>query len=518
MNMQPAPLLDYVFLSDPGGNAIFLVERDGLVWRYDETLPPGQPHGKRRQVLKDYRVLDWTECLHGPTAWNWHEGWLPILELTDSHGSRLRLMADGECLLVEFPDGVCRSYPGGEEITADTFVETCINCKHSWIDWFGYGRQLPRTHSFWDNAWKSSWVQAKSIYADRHPRYGTGTYTEARSDGFPPTTLSMVSALLTYEHDAEARETLGYYLRRFVLPDGRIDYYGPAISEYGALLALTARIMHETHDGRTWLLDHLSPVQSLFRYLIRCRIPVLSAVDKVYGLIQGSPEADTRSDTGAFFHNNMHVWRGFTDISRAFRELGLISEALEAEYHADDLARRLRRAIQGVRPSRGPLPSRVDREEKFTSLTESLESAYVNYRYYPEMLETGFLDREDALRIIEARETLGGELDGTTVFASPEIGERLDDWPICSYAKALLELGETERFQRVLNGHATLHSTPDTFTAYEQVYQNGSPRQAAADWCVPSQLALPRMLAWSFDYTTRQGETLRLGGPRPCPE
>ena len=37
------------------------------------------------------------------------------------------------------------------------------------------------------------------------------------SDGFPTTTLAMVSALLTFEHWAEAQETLSFFLRRLLV-------------------------------------------------------------------------------------------------------------------------------------------------------------------------------------------------------------------------------------------------------------------------------------------------------------
>lgn len=506
------PVLDYAFLSDPTANTVYIVERDGLVWKYDETLPGGQPHGRRQSLLPKYTQLDWKQHLSGPTVWRWLDGWLPILVLEDANHQRLEALVKGDKLLVRLAE-TCRRYPGGEVITPDEFDCHIDSVRKFWTAWIAEGIVLPAIDRFWDNAWRSSWVQARMIYGGLHPRYGTGTYTEARSDGFPPTTLSMVAALLTYGHGGDAQATLGYFLNRFLLPDGRIDYYGPAISEYGGLLSLASRTMHETAGGREWFLDHLAPIEAMMRYLIRCKIPIVGNTDPRFGLIQGSPEADTRTDTGAFFHNNMHAWRGFVDIARGLRTVGLNSQALEAEYHADDLAAKIHLAIEAVRNENPFLPSRVDRSEQFSSFTESNESAYVNYRYYPEMLEAGFLEPGDAVQIVQAREKLGGDLDGTTVFSSPELGTRLDDWPICSYARALLELGEHERFLRTLKGHARHHQTPDTFTAYEQVYQNGNPRLAAADWCVPCQLALPRMLAWSFSYTTRNGKRVQLGGP-----
>ena len=68
----------------------------------------------------------------------------------------------------------------------------------------------------------------------------------------------------------------------------------------------------------------------------------------------------------------------------------------------------------------------------------------------------------------------------------------------------------------LLRSHLLNYISPDLFYAYETVTVSGSPRRAWSDWCVPAQLALPRMLLWSFAYTTREGAELRWGGPAPA--
>ncbi|MBT3378276.1 MAG: hypothetical protein HN742_38490 [Lentisphaerae bacterium] len=490
-------LEDYCFLSDQAANSVFIIERDGRVWRYDETLPGGSPRARTPEQIAPYTLLSLADTLGPPPwTWCWRGGWEPTLCITSPAGAQAQLLAVSEELWVALPDTV-RSFPGGDLINPSTFQSKADAARSDWEGWFASGLEPPSTDEWWDNAWRSSFVQARCIYGDCHPRYGVATYTEARSDGFPPTTLAMVAALLAYQHTAEARTLLSYYLDRFILPDGRIDYYGPAISEYGGLLSLAADAFRGDASGADWFADIAEPVWRIQTYLARCRDRWVSTVDPKFGLIMGSPEADTRSDAGAFFHNNMLAWRGLSDIAGVWRELRLAPRALEAGYLADDLSRRLHRAVAASRRPGRPLPTRVDKQETFTRFDESCEAAYANYRYYPEMLGSGFLGHEDALGIVQAREQWGGQEFGMTVFSFPEWGRSFDDWPICSYAEGLLKLGETERFLAVMNGHARHHHTQDTFTAYEAVCRDGSPRRARSDWCVPAQLALPRMLAWS---------------------
>jgi len=499
-------------LSDPDANAVFIVERDGRVWQYDETVP-GRPAAQRTpQMLEPYTLFHVQDYLPGgPFTWRWRGGWEPTLQILGRQGEMLELLACGDELWLRTPDRTLR-FPGGAPVNADRMTETIEQARSRWERWFAEGRTIPSIDPWWDAAWRSSLIQARSIYAGLHPRYGVATYTEARSDGFPPTTLSMVSALAAFGHIREALDIFGYFLDRFILPDGSIDYYGPSISEYGALLVLTGEVADATgvdENFREWLFRHESAIWSIQKYLVRCRNPYVSPVDTQFGLIIGSPEADTREDRGAYFHNNMMAWCGLRTIAGVWKRFGWTSRACEAAYIAADFERRVRNAVASLRRPREPLPVRTDKPERFQRFDESRDAAYANYRYYPEMLESGFLDREEAMKIVRARETRGGERFGMTVFTYPGMDDCCDDWPICSYAKGLLRLGEHRRFLNVLRGHAMHHQTRDTFTAYEIVHASGAPRRAWSDWCVPAQVALPRMLAWAQDAGLLQ----ELGGP-----
>jgi hypothetical protein len=56
-----------------------------------------------------------------------------------------------------------------------------------------------------------------------------------------------------------------------------------------------------------------------------------------------------------------------------------------------------------------------------------------------------------------------------------------------------------DEIRRVLFSHLAGHTTPETWTAYEQVSISGNPfRCCLADYCVPSQLVIPRLAAWLY--------------------
>ena len=86
--------------------------------------------------------------------------------------------------------------------------------------------------------------------------------------------------------------------------DGRIRYYGPSIAEYGQLLH-TAALLEERAGPADWWADGFKALDRIAEYLLRLR-----AAAGGDGLISGVPEADTRADTGPYFHNNAWVVKG----------------------------------------------------------------------------------------------------------------------------------------------------------------------------------------------------------------
>ena len=62
-------------------------------------------------------------------------------------------------------------------------------------------------------------------------------------NSFPPATIFLVQALLAWGQSARAaRRALSHYLSRYVKPDGTLDYYGPAVAEYGQVAGAGGRV------------------------------------------------------------------------------------------------------------------------------------------------------------------------------------------------------------------------------------------------------------------------------------
>ena len=144
-------------------------------------------------------------------------------------------------------------------------------------------------------------------FEGRHPRYGRGPHGQARHDGFPPTIISAVDALLSWGLDDRAFELLTYWLERFVHWDtGEIFYYGPSLSEYGQLLKLAARTT-AVRPLAEWPPDARRGANNLAGRLLRL------ADEAGDGLVLGVPEADESGRPGRFFHNNAWIARGLSE-------------------------------------------------------------------------------------------------------------------------------------------------------------------------------------------------------------
>ncbi len=54
---------------------------------------------------------------------------------------------------------------------------------------------------------------------------------------------------------------------------------------------------------------------------------------------------------------------------------------------------------------------------------------------------------------------------------------------------------EWTRLKTLIHSYVKFHQTPDTYTSYESVNADSPIRNAVTDFCVPSQLVYPRLLA-----------------------
>ena len=445
-------------------------------------------------------MFNWRNELSGPCRWQWRKGFLPVLEIVSQEHLLELTVFEGHLLIrkdqqqfIAFP--LCSN---GSEL----FGKALEKIEKKWEDFFRISAVPPQLPGHDPNAWKSCFVQALSVFRYRHPRYGVGCYNYSIHDGFPPTVISMTDALLECGHTQKAFEILDYFLERFITPEGLIDYYGPSLAEYGMILDLCGRLTN-LPEAAELLLKHRRTLEKMGHYLIALRNPWRNGSGNMeMRLLKGSPEADTRNENLIWPHNNAWILNGFRALSRIARQLGCREWAAETAAEAEDLHEQLRKTLDRYKTVDGVVPYVIRDNFELKKFQSSMETTYANYRYYPELLASGILSREEALKIIEARETMQGELEGMTFFnykvclpddpVAPDYA--CDNWPILCYGRALAQVGEKDRLLKVIEGHYRYHQTRDTFTAYEIVDADLPLRRAVTDWCVPVQLAYPGLL------------------------
>lgn len=347
-----------------------------------------------------------------------------------------------------------------------------------------------------------------------HPKYGVGVYGRAEHDTFPPATLYLAAAALEWGLFERAKAVLGHYLTNFVRRDGGIAYYGPAVSEYGQLLALFARCWMLTRD-RDWLAEHRRPAERIAARLCALRNKSRMEHERsspLFGLIPGLPEADYTGmgiPNEPYYSGDAWAWRGLKAYAAALDAAGDADGAAcwadEARDYLADIRASVERSI--LRDTDPPfVPVIAGRRDAYVSLTESTAASYANYRFYPELLSAGALLPEDALSVLRYRWTHGGDLMATTRFH-----DHLDDWPAAHYAWGLLAVGEAERVSLLLYAHLIHHQSRGTFTAYEQVPfdpERAPVRRHKADYCVCAQLIVPLVLKWMLLWEPWDEEAL----------
>ena len=494
-----SPVEDYIFLSGCDGVHQYIIERSGEVWKQPaccEIL-------FLRRNFPETAVFDWTgDIPQADAVWKWRQGYLPVLEISDKNNN-LELLVSGEHLLVRKNHLDVRAFPPCDS-PAERFEQELVRIQQRWDDFFSRCLQpiVPAHHH--QSAWKSCWVQALSAYRSRHPRYGAGHYAYSVHDGFPPTTIAMTDALWQFGLSGMSLDLMDYFLERFILDNGSFDYYGPSLAEYGMILKNLAAYS-TAEEGRDFLHKHKQTILSLTRLLYRQRNPLINGGEK-NRLLRGVPEADTRDVEDVYLHNNAWVWRGLKEIARAAETLQWREMAVEADIEAEDLQQCIRRGISQFIARGEIVPYVLKADFSLRDFTAGRDDSYANYRYYPELLESGFLTRDEALKIIETREQCKGEFCGMTLFhykaafpegspeadAVPEFG--CNHWPIYSYGQALAVLGEKDRLCKLIECHYFNYQSRDTFTAYEGIDADSVVRRAITDWCVPAQLVYPRLL------------------------
>lgn len=460
-----AVLQGYVFLSDPEGSAVYLIERSGMVWKQH----PGLVFYLNLQSRSE--IWNWHSRITGDARWRFPEPGVGELEL-QGDGIRLTFICAGEELWYRCGNDVF-DVASGKPRSVDQYeaqLAKMRDFRSRELACFDREWQTPQLR----DAVLNSVMFARMAFTGLHPHYGAGFYGLPEHDGFPPTILSITDLYLLAGAKEKAEALFSAYLHRFVDPEsGEIDYYGCSIAEYGMLLRWFYRFPEPFQQ------EHAIYARALLRKL--SQLPI----DPEYGLLIGSPEADERSDQGVFAHNNAQA------------AAGLIAAG---DVHGKELAEKLVTALRIHKKKCGFLPWRLDQlipePENFY---DERKSSYANYRYYPELMESGILPLPMEEEIIALRLKHNGEENGITTMRNGRSdgvpgNYHYDDWTLWSIAAADFRAGRTERFNAAWQGHLSLHTCPDTYICYEQVNAFGSPRRPYADFCVPSQLTLPRLL------------------------
>lgn len=413
--------------------------------------------------------------------------------------------------------------PGAQRLKDGAeFYRGLLDTAQYWEHFFQDGMQIKLPDARVQNASKAAIVRALIGEVGLHPKYGVGFYAEERHDTFPPTTIELVSCLLDWGYTKQAGDRLGYYLSNYVKQDGTFDYYGPALSEYGQMLALAVRYVRVTHDA-VWQRQHTPQLQRIAQYITaqlhasREKYPVGSPYR---GLLWGAAEADTASDRQLYFSGNVWCWRGLHDLSgmlmtEAQRTGDAASGenakqvAAEASELRTDVLAALERSFQHTTPPF--LPPVAGKMKPFGNMTESEFASYTNYRYWPEMLSAGLLPPAMDEAILSYRRTHGGDVAATTRF-----DDHLDDWTYANHAWGLLQADDISHFLLGFYGHMAYSQTPGTFTAYEQAAIKGErSRTYVADYCVPSQVVTPQMLRWMLVWEPWDRNEVWIGAAVP---
>ena len=169
-------------------------------------------------------------------------------------------------------------------------------------------------HPFLDLSVKTGLAHIDATFHGDHPKYGVGAYAQELHDGFPPTIIAAVDAPSAWGLHERAAQLFRYWLVTFVQDDGSLRYYGPSMSEYGQLLH-TAALLEERAGTEGWWSEGFPALDRIAECLLRLR----AAAARQESLLFGAPEADTRKDTGRYFHNNGWAVKGLHALGRSVR-------------------------------------------------------------------------------------------------------------------------------------------------------------------------------------------------------
>jgi hypothetical protein len=512
------PLLDMTFLGDEHCEERAVVRPDGAMEGYFEAafeVKPGARvvHGLLAETMNAVCYGAWDERQQRGVemvAFALADG--PAGELTVYR--RLRTVcADGETV------GYERSC-GGEVAQASEFYRSLQTAYLRHTEWAARGMQVRLPETEVRRGVVASLRLTDLAFRGVLPRYGVGYYDRPEHNSFPPAVLFFSWAMMEWGRLDRARDALSHCLGRYVKPDGTFDYYGPAVAEYGQLLAAAARYLELSAD-RQWWDHHLVILHRIVRRLVALRHEAIaSGPPELRGLIPGLPEADYHGDAAEwqayYFAGDVWVCRGLREVGRALlgdagtcREGGALLAEADA-YRAD-----IRAAVKAATHPSGFVPAGPAQPPPFERMTESRHASYCNYRYLLEMASAGVLEAATIRAMARYRRAHGGELLGTTRFAG-----HLDDWPAWHWVRGLLDTDDVAGYLNTFYGHLAYHHSHGNWASYEQVTVLPGERgvrtlSGRAEQVVPCQAMAALMLKQMLVDDDRDADVLHL--LRACP-
>lgn len=424
----------------------------------------------------------------------------------------------------------------GKAIAEELFYDALTDTVACWLEFLESGTHLDLPEEELGRVSEGIMTSARTTFTGPRPHYGHKFYGWELHDNFPPNFIWSIEAACLMGQEVWAREIFEHLIRYGLSSEGRFVYrqammLGSSAAEYGMTLWLINRyskiLMPAGADKLTK--KRLSGMGNvIMAHCIVC--PELGG----RRLVKMCAEADNNVRVNVYLNNNLWAIRGLEALCEILGECDgekykktaeelrqSINDVLDEHCIKDD-------RFGAVPPFRFGYPaipytlsncesellpkSDEERERYFHTVTgrrdfdvtdqEITENTYSNYRYVPEAMSAMILPEEMANGLYTVRRELGGNLLGMIRFRS-----WLDDWPVTSYARFLLESGRVEEYLLLLYSHTKHHGHPELLCYYEQVKLYG---EVSANDCIPSLLTTPIMTAWTFAYQTVGEGKLRL--------
>lgn len=529
----------YVFLSGVASQGAILVDRNGNC--YDQEQPGMACGSMLAHATPFFCPAEEDYCLEGKTArFSWVDNcsilqwWYDNLLQAEAFVHPLDPSIHPILFLrIAYPERKTRYYcfctSGLQDVWPNTRMEISaekyLSEREDTLQWWKENSPCAQIYigdDRWHKLLKRTLINGLITFSGGRPRYGHAYYGLGQGDNFPPAFITMAETLLMAGDTIRAAALVDYVFCYIVRADGAFAYYGPTAAEYGQWLFISERITR-----RQRIFRHMKKIRKIVEHLLSMR--------QDNGLIVSGAEADTRFRIAVYMNNNLWAVRGLEAAAAMVEDWG--EDGAFYRQAAEDLLCATQQAMksQAVQTEYGEIPpfrlnyaalpwtlsscrettTPVAKEElerylkdgypcgEIRDVQDLSENTYANYRYYPEMLSSGLLEKKQAQAILKMRRNAGGELLGMTRLFS-----WLDDWPIFHIARHLLETGQREQYLLLLHAHAMYHGDLETGVYYEQVDCAGN---VVTEDCIPSILAIPLMLFWCLVFEPVGEKVLLLG-------